>query len=123
MNKKLVNIGTHGQVEILDRKDVNGRFMVKCNVCKTYAHAYSEEQAVEDLRGCSCSPNCLNCENLRKSGVTSPAVPVGGACNDKVHVCPNDGNRWWQANGHFHSWQQVTNDQEWETIKRCAKLK
>jgi hypothetical protein len=118
MNREIFSAGPHEKVEIIDEKDVNGRFMVKCNICRTFAHAYEKDQAIKDLEKCSCSPNCCNCANLRHSSSKGPAVPVNGNSYDRLHVCPYDGNRWWQANSHFHLWQQVTSDEEWRILNK-----
>lgn len=117
MNKPIGELGDHKRAEVVDCEDCNGRVMVKCNDCGTYAHAFSEREAIEDLSKCKCVRYCSNCKNLRNSNERKPAIPVGGTCNDILHVCPNDGNRWWQANNHFHHWQQVTSDREWESLK------
>jgi hypothetical protein len=112
-----ITVGPHQNVEKLSRKDINGRHMVMCWDCSTSAHAFDEAEAVADLSKVSCSPDCVNCNSLNHSCTSKPAVPFGGTCNDRLHVCPNDGNRWWQTNGHFHLWQQVTSDREWEAIR------
>ena len=111
--------GHHPQVERLDRKDVNGLCMVTCRVCDTTAHARSFEAAVIDLAvNASCSPGCTNCKSLRRSYDGRPAVPLGGSSSDRLHVCPNDGNWWWQTNSHFHHWKQVTENEEWAILNR-----
>ena len=115
-NKFLGTVGEHRLVELFDSKDVNGRFMVKCNTCETVAHAYSEDQAIMDLNNCRCNPHCRNCNNLRRSGTKRPAAPIDGEYTDRLHICPKDGNRWWQSNGRFHHWQQITSAQEWESL-------
>ncbi len=112
------SIGPHLITQPLDRKDVNGRFMVTCKVCGTTAHAYKLEEAEADLSIIVCNPNCPNCKNLRNSCSTRPAVPMGGDCNTVLHQCPRDGNRWWQGNTYFHLWQQVTSEREWESLNR-----
>lgn len=112
------SVGSHWQVSVLDGKDINRRVMVTCHVCETTAHRLTQEEAIEDLRNVSCSPLCSNCKNLRHSHGGKPAVPQGGMCYDILHICPNDGNKWWQANTHFHLWQQVTHEREWEILKR-----
>lgn len=109
--------GTHQNVERLDQRDINGLAMVTCRDCGTFAHAHDHDAAVKDLGRTECSANCVNCNNLRRSGSHRPAVPIRGDCNTLLHVCPNDGNRWWQTNGHFHQWKQVTNDREWESLR------
>lgn len=111
-------LGLHKRAEVSDTKDINNRFMVTCRDCETTAHAYKLEEARFNLSMVSCSPNCQNCKKLRHSYDRAPAVPIGGSCNDKLHVCPNDGNRWWQGNDYFHLWQQVTNDKEWEHLRK-----
>jgi hypothetical protein len=110
--------GPHQQVERLDRADINGLRMVMCRICNTFAHAHTDDDAVRDLGNTNCSPDCENCKRLRHSYDGAPAVPTGGSCNDELHVCPNDGNRWWQTNSHFHLWKQVTHDREWEVLNR-----
>ena len=54
--------------------------------------------------------DCANCESLEKSTDRHPAVPLGGSCTDVLHICPNDGQRWWQMNTFFHLWQRVDSD-------------
>ncbi len=111
--------GPHKSVERLDQRDINGLCMIVCRVCNTFAHARSHQAALVDLAvNASCSPNCVNCKDLRKSGSHGPAVPLGGSCNDRLHICPNDGNWWWQTNGHFHHWKQVTENEEWAILNR-----
>jgi hypothetical protein len=107
----------HPEVEVLQKKDINGRFMVMCKICKIYAHAYKEKEALEDLSNCRCCPDCINCNNLDNSFKESPAVPEYGDRNDILHICPNCEARWWQMNNHFHLWQRVTSDEEWESLK------
>jgi hypothetical protein len=106
-------IGDHQNLRDCGR-DINGRLMICCGVCDTYAHSYRDP--VEDLGKTACAPYCRNCKALRRSSTRAPAVPVGGECNDRTHVCPNDGNRWWQSNDYYHMWQQVTSDSEWRSI-------
>lgn len=102
-------IGQHGDVQ--DRgPDINHRPMIICRVCGTCAHSE------EDLEKTACNPECENCKALRRSHSRKPAVPIRGRCNDRLHICPNDKNRWWQSNDHFHLWQQVTSDSEWKSL-------
>jgi hypothetical protein len=118
MDEKIGRVGIHFDVTVLEGKDINGRFMIRCNVCGTYAHHWNKDQGIKDLEKCACNPNCQNCKALRNSGDTRPAVPENGSCNDRLHTCPYDGNRWWQANNHFHHWQQVTNPDEWNVLQK-----
>ncbi len=60
---------------------------------------------------------CSNCEALSKSNSTKPAVPMNGTCNDILHECPLDGQKWWQMNTHFHLWQKVKDDKQWEALR------
>lgn len=90
--------------------DINHFAMVICGVCGT--HAKDEE----DLAKTPCNPRCTNCQNLRHSHAKRPAVPSGGDVFDRLHVCPNDNNRWWQFNNHYHLWKQVTSEAEWESV-------
>jgi hypothetical protein len=60
---------------------------------------------------------CANCEALEHSFDQKPAVPRGGSCNDILHECPLDGQRWWQFNTHFHLWRKVRDDREWECLQ------
>lgn len=113
-----LQIGSHKRVEVLPQKDVNGRYMVTCIDCDLCAHHNDLAKAKADLGHCLCSPNCENCTALRRSCPTNPAVPTGGSCTDRLHVCPNDGVRWWQANTHFHLWQSVTDTAEWNHLRR-----
>ncbi len=92
--------------------------MVRCLDCGTYAHAIDISTAEIHLAMTACAPNCTNCNSLRHSYDRKPAVPEGGNCNDILHECPHDGNRWWQSNDHFHLWQQVTDLREWEGLLR-----
>lgn len=110
--------GSHRHAEHLPGKDVNGRYMVICRDCGACAHHYDKDQAARNLRNWNCSADCTNCKSLMYSHDRSPAVPVGGSCNDKLHRCPNDGNRWWQTNTHFHLWQAVTDNKEWEILQQ-----
>lgn len=103
------NIGPHLQVSD-NGPDINRRPMIVCGICRVCAHSE------EDLEKTACNPNCRNCEALRHSYDGKPAVPIGGSSNSRTHICPNDGNRWWQSNNHFHLWQQVTSDREWESL-------
>ncbi len=105
-------------IRTLAGTDVNGRVMVECTTCKNIARAVDETQAKADLATTSCNPGCANCQRLRQSASTAPAVPTGGTCNDHLHTCPNDGNRWWQSNTHFHLWQQVTSQHEWQVLQK-----
>lgn len=109
-------LGSHEHAELVEGLDCNGRVMVRCNDCQTCAHAWKLEDAEADLAKTACSPSCQNCAALRRSYDKAPAVPEGGSCTDMLHVCPFDGNRWWQGNDHWHLWQQVTSDREWETL-------
>lgn len=109
-------LGLHMHTETLSMKDINGLTMVKCVDCDACAHAINEEKAKEDLAKTACSPDCENCKKLRHSYDRNPAVPQGGSCNDVYHICPNDGNRWWQFNAHFHLWEQVTDRREWNAV-------
>lgn len=118
MDEQVGRVITHSDVTVLEGKDINGRFMVKCNICGTYAHHWDRDKAINNLGGCACNPDCQNCKALRNSGDTKPAVPENGSCNDILHTCPYDKNRWWQANRYFHHWQQVTDREEWESLKR-----
>jgi len=114
----MTRVGPHKQVGTVNQRDINGRVMVGCRECGTYAHAPTEEEATQDLSRTSCSPACENCKSLRYSYDGKPAVPIRGSCNDILHTCPNDSNRWWQTNTHFHLWQQVTSEREWESLNR-----
>lgn len=116
MASELVDGGVHGKVEILEGKDINGMFMVFCKTCETCAHAIDKSEAIKDLLKTPCVTDCENCKNLRHSFDKQPAVPINGSCNDESHVCPNDGNRWWQYNTYYHLWKQVTNTKEWLNI-------
>jgi len=60
---------------------------------------------------------CSNCEALEHSHDQRPAVPIGGSCNDILHECPLDGQKWWQYNDHFHLWQRVESNRQWESLK------
>lgn len=113
--------GEHTKVERLEQKDINGRLMVVCRSCDTFAHAHTHKEAVDDLSTTSCAPNCANCKSLSNSNDRAPAVPLRGSCNDVLHVCPNDGNRWWQMNTHFHLWQRVTSDREWQSLRNPVR--
>ncbi len=106
-------IGRHEGVRDCGR-DINGRIMLACDTCGVFAHSYADP--FEDLKKTSCNPNCWNCKALRESSTRSPAVPIRGTCNDTLHTCPFDGNRWWQSNSHFHMWHQVTSDSEWDAL-------
>jgi len=112
-------IGQHKHTEISERKDINGLSMVSCRDCGACAHAIDVLTAKHDLAMTLCAPDCENCNNLRHSYDRNPAVPLDGTCNTILHVCPNDGNRWWQSNGHFHLWKQVTSPGEWDTLKKA----
>ncbi len=110
--------GPHQRVEVLGTHDCNGLTMVTCRDCKTTAHAIDELHAKANLAKVACSPDCANCKALRDSYQEQPALPAGAEDYDGLlHVCPHDGNRWWQSNRHFHLWQQVTDDGEWETVQ------
>ena len=117
----VVDAGPHSKVRVHEGKDVNGRFMVTCELCNVTAHAFTIKEATRDLSRCKCFPNCDNCKNLRHSHDKKPAVPLGGSCNDVLHVCPNDGIRWWQSNSHFHLWQVVISDDEWQSLQSVKK--
>jgi hypothetical protein len=110
-------IGKHQRTEVAG-KDLNDYWMVYCLDCETYAHAADVSSAETDLAATACAPNCNNCKNLRHSHAEKPAVPIRGSCIDILHVCPNDGNRWWQFNTYFHPWKQVTDTKEWESLNR-----
>jgi hypothetical protein len=110
-------IGEHKRTEAAG-KDINGREMVICYDCEASAHARDIPTAESQLSQVKCVTNCQNCKNLRSSHTKKPAVPIGGDCNTMLHVCPNDGNRWWQSNDYFHLWQQVTDPKEWEILLR-----
>ncbi len=111
-------IGPHKRVEILDGKDINGRYMAMCWNCETCAHAFEISEAEMDLTLIPCIKDCQNCNKLRHSTDHNPAVPLGGTCNTLLHICPNDGRRWWQMNTYFHLWQQVTSEREWQALRR-----
>jgi hypothetical protein len=102
-------VGEHTQVTD-NGPDINGFAMVVCGVCHTRA------DCEEDLARVRCNAHCQNCKNLRRSNDEKPAVPAGGSSIHVLHVCPYDGNRWWQSNTHFHLWQQVTRDSEWDSL-------
>ena len=104
-------IGRHKRTEISER-------MVRCLDCEVCAHAIDIISAKADLAATKCATNCENCKNLRHSYDGKPAVPLGGTCNTVLHVCPNDGNKWWQSNGFFHLWQQVTSQTKWVILLR-----
>ncbi len=114
----MLNAHPNECIRTLGRKDVNGLTMVECTACETVAHAADEPKAKADLANASCSPNCDNCKRLRRSHDRAPAVPTGGSCHDRLHICPNDGNKWWQTNNHFHLWNQVTSEREWELLQK-----
>ena len=118
----MVNIRPHRKMEVLRLKDAKGRTMVMCWTCHVCAGAEDEETAKADLAKTSCAPDCANCLQLRESCATTPAVPLGGHDYDLTHVCPNDGNRWWQSNDHLHTWQQVTSDEEWRIINSWPRI-
>ena len=111
-------IGPHKQAEALDRKDINGRYMVMCRDCETYAHAFKIAEAETNLSLTPCIKDCQNCNQLRHSSSINPAVPLGGTCNTLLHRCPKDGRMWWQTNIYFHLWQQVTSYAEWVALKQ-----
>jgi hypothetical protein len=111
-------LGKHRNTEVLTTKDCNGRHMVRCLDCGIYAHATEIPTAESHLIMTACAPECKNCNNLRRSYDGRPAVPIRGSCNTILHVCPYDGNKWWQANDHFHLWQRVTDPEEWEILLR-----
>ncbi len=99
-------------------RDVNGFTMVMCYDCGVAAHEIDQPTAEANLARAKCSKDCENCNNLRESNERAPTVPEGGRCNDLLHTCPRCGNRWSQSNTHFHMWDSVTNDQQWELLKR-----
>ena len=99
-------------------KDINRLSMVICNDCGACAHARDEEQALKDLATTRCAPDCQNCKSLRYSFDGRPAVPVGGSSITTFHICPYDGNRWWQYNTYYHLWKQATSDIEWRVLTR-----
>ncbi|OGF63738.1 hypothetical protein A2Z53_02155 [Candidatus Giovannonibacteria bacterium RIFCSPHIGHO2_02_42_15] len=111
-------IGAHKRAEILDDKDINGRYMAMCRDCETCAHAYELTEAETNLSLTPCIIDCANCNKIRHSHDGSPAVPLGGSCNTLLHICPNDGRKWWQMNTHFHLWQHVTSEREWQALRR-----
>lgn len=110
-------IGSHRNTEVYAQKDVNQRFMVNCRDCGTCAHAYELLEAKADLAKTPCISYCENCNNLRDSSDRKPGVPLGGNCNTVLHVCPHDGRKWWQSNTHYHMWQQVTSEREWNSLQ------
>jgi len=110
-------IGDHKRTECIG-EDINRLQIVVCRDCGTDAHAVDIPTAEKDLATIKCAPDCENCKKLRHSFDGAPAVPIGGSCNTKLHVCPYDGNRWWQFNGHFHLWKQVTAPSEWDNLQK-----
>lgn len=112
--------GAHRRVERLSQK-VHGRFMVMCWTCRASAQARSHDEAVQQLSKTRCAVGCENCDSLRDSNERRPAVPANGSCNDVLHTCPTDGNRWFQFNTHFHLWKQITSDREWSDLKNPGK--
>jgi len=116
----MATIGGHTKAEVLEEKDINGLHMVTCRACEACAHAVTVEEAKADLSRTACTTDCENCKALEHSTDTKPAVPLGGTCNDILHICPNDNTRWWQTNTHFHMWQRVTNEREWRSLKNEA---
>lgn len=64
---------------------------------------------------------CENCENLRHSYDGAPTVPKGGRCNDILHICLNDGERWWQFNTYYHLWKNVTDPREWQVLQEDVR--
>jgi hypothetical protein len=115
MAKSLGQIGAHREVVDLEDKDVNGRPMYRCNSCSTFTR--DPDHFKEAHVPCIPFDACPNCKALKGSFDRQPAVPEGGTCNDVLHICPFDGRRWWQGNGHFHMWQQVTDIREWEAVE------
>lgn len=113
-------IGKHQRVEDIGL-DRNNLEMVICRDCNACAHAKDIPTAELDLRTTACAPNCENCKNLRRSSPTRPGVPIGGDCNTRLHICPHDGNHWWQTNSHFHLWSQVTSMNEWALLNRSQE--
>lgn len=115
-------IGPHKLTEIVG-KDINGRFMVKCQRCITYAHAFEISEAEAELTLAPCVSDCENCNSLRRSYDQKPAVPLGGTVNTILYTCPKDGRRWWQSNTFFHLWQQVTSEFQWQALCRDRQPK
>ena len=113
----MIVAGDHYNVLADGRTDINGRIIVICHDCSASGHAVTEEQALLDLATARCAPYCFNCKALRHSHDRKPAVPVDGSVTDLIHVCPFDGNRWWQYNTHWHLWKHVTSGSEWEHIR------
>src|SRR3989338_3371938 len=87
-------IGAHKRAEILDDKDINGRYMAMCRDCETCAHAYELTEAETNLSLTPCIIDCANCNKIRHSHDGSPAEPLGGSCNTLLHICPNDGRNF-----------------------------
>jgi hypothetical protein len=99
-------------------EDINRLQMVRCLDCEADSHAIDIPTAEKNLAEVKCAPDCENCKSLRHSYSKKPAVPIDGDCNTILHTCPNDGNRWWQTNGHFHLWKQVTDQEMWKILLR-----
>ncbi len=110
MTVLLGRIGAHLDVRDLQQRDVNQRPMFECFVCKTFTRNKDHFQDI------ACSPNCKNCEALRRSNKEKPAWPEGETSRTLLYTCPHEGNRWWQSNDHYHLWQQVTDPEEWQTL-------
>ena len=116
MGGYMKELGEHARAETESGRDINHRFMATCRNCHTTAHAPTEAEAEANLAKSPCVDDCQNCNNLRHSGSTHPAVPHGGSCNTVLYICPFYKRRWWQSNTHYHLWQQVTSDKEWEIL-------
>jgi len=111
MAKFLGQVGKH-VVQDLETRDINGLPMFQCQVCETFT------RAPEHFHNAACVLNCRNCNSLRGSTQEQPALPAGGDPYILLHTCPDDGNRWWQFNDHFHLWKQVTDPDEWAVLVR-----
>ncbi len=109
---RIGQVGDHPDVEDLGRSDCNGQSMLRCNRCQTFTR--NKEHFAES--SVPCELNCQNCKNLSKSHSGAPAVPNGGDCNTILYTCRRCGRRWWQTNGYFHLWQQVTDPEEWRIL-------
>ncbi|MBL7045343.1 MAG: hypothetical protein ISR98_01975 [Parcubacteria group bacterium] len=83
----------------------------------------SKEKVSEDLDKDSSNSICLNCQNLSASNSKIPATPEGGDRNDKLHICPNDKNKWEQFNIKRHLWRQITSNRDWEILSYAVKIK
>lgn len=116
-----VSLATRPHIGVVAQgTDINSRIMVHCRRCRTTAHAADEATARVDIAKTICAWDCPNCNALRNSYQERSARPQGGKIDQRLHVCPNDGNRWWQSNNHFHLWQQVTSDEEWRVLRQPA---